>query len=122
MIGQDGKSTDSINDLRVAVGVDAFVGVLIETQYNGKQLLLNNLWMYVYGPNPTTKIEGKRYVQWRTGQRWAETEMRMKKAPIVATFKKGKIITESYEGFDTLMAANSKTIAEYLAKVSSGRK
>ncbi len=120
MIGQDGKSTDSINDLREAVGVDAFLGVLIQTQYNGKELILRNLWMYVYGPNPTEKIPGTRYIQWRTGQRWAETEMRMKPPPTVAKFKKGKIISEDYTGFDKLMSANSKTIAQYLAKVSAG--
>lgn len=120
MIGQDGKSTDSINDLREAVGVDAFLGVLIQTQYNGKELVLRDLWMYVYGPNPTKKVAGKRYIQWRTGQRWAETEMRMKPPPTVAKFKKGQIIFEDYSGFDKLISANSKTIAAYLAEVSMG--
>ena len=44
----------------------------------------------------------------------------MKPVPSVAKFKKGKIISEDYTGFDKLMSASSKTIAQYLAKVSLG--
>lgn len=100
----DPKTAVSLNDLRLTLDVDALVVVKNGTFFDGKNLTLGDIQLMMYGPNPMQKIEGKRYIQWKDGHHYTSATLTLRPRPGVAVFKKDKIVEETYDGYEKLLA------------------
>lgn len=56
------------------------------------------------GGKPSKKGEGKRYIQWKDGHHYTSATLTLRPRPSVAVFKKDKIVEETYDGYEKLLA------------------
>ena len=116
----DPKTAVSLNDLRLALEVDALVVVKNGTFFSGKNLTLGDIQLMMYGPNPMQKIEGKRYIQWKDGHHYTSATLTLRARPGVAVFKKNKIVEETYDGYEKLLALLADRVgADLVSKIEA---
>jgi hypothetical protein len=104
----------SLNELRMALGVDAVLVVKTGSVDDGGKIWLTDVAMMLVGPNPIPRREGKRYVQYKEGQTYVDGVLKLKKPALVAKVKKSDISEENYDGFDTVIAAAADRFGSYL--------
>ncbi len=118
VMSKDGKMSNSLGQFAKKLGLDAVV-VIYATVYVPKndRILLQNLNMSMFGPNPVKLEEGKKKKfnyyegQWYCGTRITIGEPIMKKSKKIENSDE-----VSFEGFDIIARAMTRRMGEYFDK------
>ena len=112
----DAPSNTSLEELRVTLGLDALVAVKNRTYSSKKQVHYGGADIYMFGHNPTPRPEMKiARIAWSPGMPYASaTFAKGYKKPVeIAKMKKGKIKSETYDGFGKIMGRTTSEMLRY---------
>lgn len=96
---------NSLEELRQSLGLDALVIIRNGSNSNARSVELAEVQLMMYGPNPVPRQEGVRYIGRQDGHLYVDATLPLRRPAEVATLRRDAIASESYEGYERILAA-----------------
>jgi len=121
LLANDPGNNESLNRLRVDLNLDALMTIVNFVSFDGGDLKIDNVQLFIHGPNPIKPIRGQSYrgFEYVAGHLYAHGAIKFRPALSfadiqVSGFFSDKIALkeENYEGYDSLI----RVLGEYTAK------
>jgi hypothetical protein len=121
----DHETAISFGQLARDLGVDAVMVVTNEVMSAGDRINFSRMGMYVFGPNPIARIEGKKYpgmfgAGYNAGQLYEGEDMIVKK-PFPFIIIKGKNEGETFDGYEGVARKLAENVATWLDQRKQGK-